>query len=349
MQLDLLRTASRRLFLDRQTAFWLEQLRPTWSLHEIRARVVEVIDETPDARTFVLRPNRHWTGHRAGQHTTVEVEIDGIRHRRCYSISSAPSDPRLAFTVKRVAGGRVSPRLHDHVRPGHVLRLGPAAGDFVLDPTEAGAPLLLLAGGSGITPLMSILRDLVGRGEVRDVVFVVHARRDDDVIFGPELRAIAAGHPGLRLLVHVGDFDEARLARLVPDFAARTTLQCGPAGLMDRVDRMWAAAGATARLRREQFAAPPLTVPAPGRPVAVRLTSSARTVAAAGAGTLLDQLERAGERPPYGCRMGICQTCKCRKRSGVVENLRTGAISSDPDEDIQLCISRARSDLELAL
>lgn len=351
MQADLLRTFTRRLFLDRQAAFWLDQLHPTWSPREIRARVVEVVTETPDARTFVLRPNRHWTGHLAGQYTTVEVEIDGVRHRRCYSISSAPSDPRVAITVKRVAGGKVSPWLHEHVRPGHVLRLGPAAGDFVLDrdPVTAAAPLLLLGGGSGITPLMSIIRDLVDRDALRDVVIVVHARRRDDVIFGRELEAIAARHAGLRLLVHLDDFDEARLARLVPDFAARTTMLCGPAGLMARVERMWADAGATARLRREQFAAPPLTVPAPGAPIAIRLAASARTVAAGGAGTLLEQLERAGERPPSGCRMGICQTCKCRKRSGVVENLRTGAISSDPDEDIQLCISRGRSDLELAL
>jgi ferredoxin-NADP reductase len=351
MQADLLRTFTRRLFLDRQAAFWLDQLHATWSPREIRARVVEVVTETPDAKTFVLRPNRHWTGHRAGQYTTVEVEIDGVRHRRCYSISSAPSDPRVTITVKRVAGGKVSPWLHEHVRPGHVLRLGPAAGDFVLDadPVAAATPLLLLGGGSGITPLMSILRDLVARDALRDVVIVVHARRADDVIFGRELHAIAARHAGVRLLVHLDDLDEARLARLVPDFAARTTLLCGPAGLMARVERMWADAGASARLRREQFAAPPLTVPAPGAPIAIRLAASARTVAAGGAGTLLEQLERAGERPPSGCRMGICQTCKCRKQSGVVENLRTGAISSDPDEDIQLCISRARSDLELAL
>lgn len=349
MQSDLLRTVTRRLFLDRQAAFWLDQLHPTWSPHEIRARVVEVITETPDAKTFVLRPNRHWAGHRAGQYTTVEVEIDGVRHRRCYSISSAPSDPRVAITVKRVAGGRVSPWLHEHLRPGHVLRLGPAAGDFVLEPSDPPSPLLLIGGGSGLTPLMSIVRDLVERDAVRDVVLVIHARRRDDVIFRRELDAIAARHLGLRLLVHLDDLDEARLARLVPDFASRTTLLCGPAGLMARVERMWATAGASDRLRREQFAAPPVTVPAPGAPVAVRLATSARTVAADGAGTLLEQLERAGERPPSGCRMGICQTCKCRKQSGVVENLRTGAISSDPDEDIQLCISRARSDLELAL
>ncbi|MBZ0233920.1 MAG: ferredoxin reductase, partial [Deltaproteobacteria bacterium] len=250
MQTDLLRTVTRRLFLDRQAAFWLERLHPTWSPHELRARVVEVITETPDARTFVLRPNRHWAGHRAGQYTTVEVEIDGVRHRRCYSISSAPSDPRVAITVKRVAGGRVSPWLHEHVRPGHVLRLGPAAGDFGLAPDEPASPLLLIGGGSGLTPLMSILRDLVARDAVRDVVLVVHARRHDDVIFRRELDAIAARHDGLRLFVHLDDLDEVRLARLVPDFATRTTLLCGPAGLMARVERMWAAAGASARLRR---------------------------------------------------------------------------------------------------
>jgi ferredoxin-NADP reductase len=233
-----------------------------------------------------------------------------------------------------------------------VLRLGPAAGDFGLN-AAAPAPLLLVGGGSGITPLMSILRELAGRGAVHDVVLVVHARSRADVIFGEELETIAERHPGLRLIVRLDDehggFDEDRLAALVPDFPARTTLLCGPAGLMDRVERMWARAGASARLQREQFGAPPLTVPPPGAPVAVRLTASARTVAAAGPGTLLEQLERAGERPASGCRIGICQTCKCRKQTGVVENLRTGAISSDPDEDIQLCISRARSDLELGL
>jgi ferredoxin-NADP reductase len=129
MQANPLRTLARRLFLDRQASFWLRQVDPTWSLADIRARVVEVIDETADTRTFVLRPNRHWRGHRAGQYTTVEVEIDGVRMRRCYSISSAPSDTRLTITVKRVAGGRVSPWLHEHLRPGHVLGLRPAAGD----------------------------------------------------------------------------------------------------------------------------------------------------------------------------------------------------------------------------
>lgn len=335
MQTNLLHTLSRGLF-------------PHWAPPERRARVVEVIDETHDTRTFHLAPPRGWAGHRAGQYLTVDVEIDGVRHRRCYSISSAPSDPRLAITVKRVAGGRVSSWLHEHVRPGHLLRVGSAAGDFGTDTT---GPLLLLGGGSGVTPLRSILRDLAARDALRDVVVVVHARRREDVIFASELEALAVDHAGLQLIVQLdsegGGFDEERMASLVPDFAARTTLLCGPGGLMDRVERMWTLAGAASRLTRERFSAASITVPPPGAPVSVKLRT--HTVAAAGPGTLLEQLERAGERPASGCRLGICQTCKCKKVSGVVENLRTGAISSDPDEDIQLCISRARSNLELAL
>jgi ferredoxin-NADP reductase len=351
---------ARRLLLDRQAEFWLSELAPTRSLGEIRARVIAIVTETPDAKTFVLRPNRGWRGHLAGQHTTIEVEIDGVRVRRCYSISSAPGDELPAITVKRALGGRVSGWLHDHVRPGHVLRLAPAAGDFVL-PQPMPRKLLMLSGGSGITPLMSMLRDLAGQGPIADLVFVHHARCADDVIFRSALGELAARHRGLRLLCCLGDstsgpgrFDEAQLRRLVPDLAERETFLCGPPGLMERVERLWAEAGATRRLHLERFVSP--AVPAlvasgeggGGTPVTVALTRSGRSFTAR-SGTLLEQLERAGERPASGCRMGICQTCKCRKRTGRVENLLSGAVSSEPDEDIQPCISVARSDLELCL
>lgn len=346
-------TVAERLFLDRQAAFWLGELRPTWSRRNIRARVVQVIDETPDTRTFVLRPNRQWPGHRAGQHTLIEVEIDGVRLRRPYSLSSAPADRLPAITVKRIPGGRVSGWLHDRVRPGHVIGLSPPAGEFVL-PDPAPDPLLLYSGGSGITPVMSILRDLAARDAVRDVVFVHHARSRRDVIFGRTLGALAARHPGLRLLVRLDDqgggFDEGELARLVPDFAARQTYLCGPPGLMERAERAWDSAGAAARLRRERFVAVGAVPPPPAGAVDARiqLARSGRSFAAT-AGTLLEQLEQAGERPASGCRMGICLSCRCRKHRGSVRNLLTGAVSSIPDEDIQLCISAPCSDVELGL
>jgi stearoyl-CoA 9-desaturase NADPH oxidoreductase len=351
-------TLARHLFLDRQLAFWRGELglgAPRLGL--VRARVLDVVAETPDVRTFVLRPGAGWRRHQAGQYTTVEVEIDGVRVRRCYSISSAPSDRRLAITVKRVAGGRVSSWLHDNVQAGDVLHLAPPAGDFVL-PAASPTPrkLLLLSGGSGITPVMSILRELAAQRAIRDIVFVHHARSRADLAFRKDLAEIAARHLGLRVVIHLDDdpagpgrFDEAQLAGVVPDFAERATFLCGPAAMMARVEAMWARAGATERLQRERFGAP-LPPPSDGdRIVQVRLARAERTVAVGGASTLLEQLERAGERPASGCRMGICQTCKCRKESGAVLNLVTGVVSSEPDEDIQLCISVARSDLKLSL
>src|SRR5436190_9677684 len=155
--------AARRFFLDRQAAFLLREIHPVWSLDEIRAAVVDVIDETPDVKTFVLAPNARWRGHRAGQFTTIEVEIDGVRTRRCYSVSSKPGDARPTITVKRTPDGRVSRWLHENLARGDVVTLSPAAGDFVL-PESVPAKLLMLSGGSGITPVMSMLRDLDARG-----------------------------------------------------------------------------------------------------------------------------------------------------------------------------------------
>jgi ferredoxin-NADP reductase len=346
-----------RLHLAREAEFWLGELEPTWSLRDVRARVVAVVPETSDAKTFVLRPNRAWRRHLAGQHTTVEVEIDGVRARRCYSISSAPGD-LPAITVKRAPGGRVSGWLHDHLRPGHVLRLTAPEGDFVL-PRPTPSKLLLLSGGSGITPLASMLRELAERGPIVDLAFAHCARSADQVIFRRALDELATRHPGLRLLLFLGEgasspgrFDEAKLRSLVPDFAERETFLCGPPGLMRRVERLWAGAGAAHRLHVERFApdgVPPRPANAePASAHTVRLTRSRRSFAA-GSGTLLEQLERAGERPPFGCRMGICKTCRCRKATGAVENVLTGAVSSAADEDIQPCISIARSDLELCL
>jgi ferredoxin-NADP reductase len=349
-------TVARHLLLDRHAEFWLDQVAPGRSLTETRARVVQVIAETADMKTFVLRPNRRWTGHRAGQYTTVDVEIDGVRVRRCYSLSSAPGQ-RLAITVKRVPGGRVSTWMHDHLGVGDVLVLGAAAGDFVL-PDPAPARLLLLSGGSGATPVMSILRDLAARDAVRDVVYVHHARTRADVAFGADLRALAARHPGLRVVLELDDgpdgpgFDEQRLRRRVPDLAERATFLCGPSGLMARVESMYEAAGLGDRLTSERFvAAAPVSRVADddAQIVTVRLGRAGTHFAATSAAPLLDQIERAGGRPAHGCRMGICHSCTCRKRTGAVRNLITGAVSDAPDEDIQLCISVPQSDVELSL
>jgi len=348
MLTQIIETAARRFFLDRHAAFWLRELDPVLSLDEIRAEVVAVIDETADVKTFVLRPNARWRGHRAGQFTTIEVEIDGVRTRRCYSLSSNPGDPRPTITVKRTPDGLVSNWLHENVKPGDVLTLSPAAGEFVLA-EPAPAKLLLFSGGSGITPVMSMLRDLDAREAVGDVVFLHYARSENDVVFGRELAEVAARRPTLRVVVRTGLFTEQDVAVLVPDFAERETFLCGPPALMERVEGLWSKQGIRSRLRHERFVMAAPSVSTDGASARITLSRSGRAVEANAANVLLDDLERAGERPASGCRMGICMTCKCRKVRGTVQNRLTGEISSAPDEDIQLCISHPRSDVTLEL
>jgi len=329
----------------------LARVHPTWALGRMKARVTKVVDETPDTRTFVLRPNRTWPGATAGQYVPVEVEIDGVRHQRTYSLSAASGrDRAVAITVKRQAGGLVSNWLHDRLAAGDVLSLGEPAGTFVL-PGPVPPRLLMLGAGSGITPLMSMLRDLHRRGYTGSVVLVHGCRSRADAIFGAELAALAARWPAFALHVHhsseAGRLDAEALARLVPDYAARHTLLCGPEGFMGAFRDHWRTRG-LGGLQYESFGMP-APAAALGEAVEVRCLRSERVFDAPGSGALLVEAERAGLRPRYGCRIGICHTCQCVKQSGTVENLLTGRVSSEPGERIQLCISRARSALVLDL
>lgn len=346
----LAKLAWRRWFLDRQADFWAGELRARWSLSEPRAQVVAVIRETADTSTFVLDPGRSWPGHLAGQYVPIEVEIDGVRVRRCYSISSGASAPgarEIAITVRRVPGGRVSPWLHANLRPGTVVGLGAPAGDFIAPTTPM--PLLLVGGGSGITPVLAIVRALAERRALADVVVVHGARTDAHAVFWPELSALETAHPGLRLIARRDDLhgflDPAALRALVPDLAARETFVCGPPGLIDVVR----AVAPADRFHCERFVPAPRAsrLPVPATAVTVQLRT--RAVIARGPGTLLEQLERAGARPAHGCRIGVCNTCRCTKRTGAVLDTATGVISSEPDQEIRLCTSVAHSDLTLEL
>lgn len=355
----LVASARHRWFLDQHAQFWFTEFGSAWSPSTLRARVVELVDETPEARSFVLATNRHWPGHRAGQYVPIEIEQGGVRVRRCYSISSGGSPPgatRLTLTIQRIAGGRVSSWAHDHLLPGALLGLGRPAGEFVLAPrTTTSRPLLLIAGGSGITPIRALLRQLEADHALAGTVVIHSARDEAHAIFGRELAVMAGQHPELHLVPHrsgaAGRLDAARLTALVPDLGTREVYVCGPGGLIDVALEAATRAGAAAHVHHERFFAatpPPPTPDAAVAPQAQRVQVGPRTVAVDGAGTLLEQLERAGERPASGCRMGICNTCRCTKRRGAVLDLTTGRISSAPDEEIRPCISIPRSDLELA-
>lgn len=331
----------------------LAALHPLLSLTTVRARVVRIVEETASTKTFVLQPNALWANAQAGQFVRVQLEINGRRVERAYSLSSRPGSRRIAFTVKRQDQGLVSAHLHRTVAVGDVLTISQALGEFVL-PAALPSNILLLSAGSGITPVMSMLRDLQARDFRGDVVFAHVCRAPDDLIFAAQLQTIAADFAAVRLVLHfdaaAGPFSPDVLADKVPDFAERSTWMCGPAGFMDAISQHWKTNGLAAPLHSERFVgAPILPSTAPGTPVAVSCTGSGTTFTTHGTEPLLVQAERAGLSPKHGCRIGICRSCQCIKASGTVENLQTGEVSSVPNELIRLCISTARSDVTLAL
>lgn len=329
---------------------------PLWSLGDIRARVVRREEEGAGTFSLWLAPNRHWRGHRPGQHLSLAVVIDGVLRHRTFSISSA-GDRRspLRLTIRRQPGQGVTDWLHRHAGVGDVVTLSQAGGGFTLpEPRPAG--MLMLAAGSGITPLLAMLHALAAESHVGDIVLLQLCRDASDRLFADELAALAGKLPGLRLETHYsaisGRMTPAELERRVPDLARRISLLCGPPGLTEAVVARYAARGLSGQLLRESFGRVRVAEAAAASSVAshrVDCLDSAQAFTQSGAVSLLEAAEQAGLTPRSGCRAGLCRTCLCRKRSGVVRNLLTGQRSAEPDEWVQLCISVPESDLELAL
>jgi len=330
---------------------YLALVSPLSATHCRQARVEAVDEETADVRTLTLRTGRGWVPHRAGQHVRVQIAVDGRLTTRMYSISSAaPGDGRITITVK--AQGRASRVLTEQVTPGAYLSLGLPEGDFVL-PDGDPAHLLFVTGGSGITPVASMVRTLAARGALRDIVHVHHARTPSDEIFGRELRALAAEHPGYQLtIVHTADdprrLSADRLDELVPDWRTRETWACGPASVLAAMTIAFDAAGRAGALHIERFAAALAPLPANDSGGRVRFITSRTEAHGDGRTPLLRVAETAGVNAPHGCRMGICHSCDATLVTGCVRDLRTGDLA-EPGTRVQICVCAAAGDVELDL
>ncbi|MBC7171774.1 MAG: iron-sulfur cluster-binding domain-containing protein, partial [Polyangiaceae bacterium] len=252
-------------------------------------------------------------------------------------------------------GGYVSGELVQNAAVGQVVVLSQAQGDFVL-PAARPSSVLLVSGGSGITPVMSMLRTLIDESYAGDIVLVHYARSRADRIYAAELDELAK-RPRVRVVLAYtreeggelsGHFERAQLESVVPDYRERETFVCGPSSLMKAVREEWERAGLLARLHEERFtletfSSTEVEGEAPGR---VRFAKTAVEIEGDGR-SLLVQAEEAGLRPESGCRMGICMTCVCTKKSGTIRDLRNGALTSEPDVQIQLCVSAPVGDVEL--
>jgi ferredoxin-NADP reductase len=343
-------------------ADFLDMFAPLRAGAELRGRVESVHPETADAATLVIRPGADWRGHVPGQYVRVGIDVDGVRCWRAYSLTHGPRrDGRISITVKAVPDGFVSPFLVRHTRPGTLLHLEPAAGEFVL-PVPASTSgdrrtkLLFVTAGSGITPVIGMLRNLypstdsgvlrLPRSSAYDIVVLHVAPSEPQSIFATDLRRLEAAG-AIRLVARYDDqhgiLDLADLDGLVPDLAERTTFACGPGGLLDAITAHHEERGLP--LCTEQFKVSTV-VAGEGGPVTFEQTGA--TVECDGGRPILEQAEEAGVLMPSGCRMGICYTCVLPLREGAVRDLRTGELTTAIDGEtspggvaIQTCINAA--------
>jgi len=332
---------------------------------------VDIQAETHDVRTFTFRAADGLPfAFLAGQYLRFAVPVPGEALSRCYSASSSPQRPGLiSVTVKRVDGGLVSNWLHDHLTVGSRLAAVGPVGQFTLPEAATDGPLLLVSGGSGITPVMSILRGLADAHRYPDTVFLHAARTPADLVFRAELEYRAQVTPNLRVVFlperddgsgHMGvlgRISDALLQVVVPDLASRTVMCCGPAPFMNTVRQICVGRGVpTLRYIEESFGGAPVEAVPAGEPVTAGATTFKVTFAKQGRSvdvradqTVLAAARQGGIKLPTSCGNGVCGTCKSKLTSGQVDMKHQGGIRQrEVDAGFFLpCCSKPLSELVL--
>jgi ferredoxin-NADP reductase len=329
---------------------YLRLANPLWSARELRGRVLQVRQETHDSATLVIKPGWGFSfDYEPGQYMGIGLLVDGRWRWRSYSLTSSPvkGGRTVTITVKAMPEGFLSAHLVGGVAPGTIVRLAAPQGNFVL-PDPAPPRMLFITAGSGITPVMSMLRTLMRHNQIGDVVHLHSAPTPADVMFGTELDQLARDHPGYRLQLRTtrsqGRLDLTRLDTEVPDWRDRQTWACGPETMLNAAERAWSAAGVGDRLHLERFAVS-RAAPA-GAGGTVTFAQSGKSTNADAATSLMDAGEQMGVQMPFGCRMGICQSCVVGLVEGHVRDLRTGVVH-EPGTRVQTCISAASGDCVL--
>lgn len=332
---------------------YLHLANPLWSARELRGKVVSVTAESDDTATLVIQPGWGFSfDYEPGQYIGIGVLVQGRWTWRSYSLTSTPAAPdgprqkTVAITVKAMPEGRMSSHLVNGVPPGTVVRLASPQGEFTL-PDPLPPKVAFLTAGSGITPIISMLRTMRHRNQRTDIRVVHSAPTPDSLLFADEL---AGYHADGLIDLHVqftrtdGKLTGELLEQLCPDWATRQTWACGPSGFLDLLHGIWQGAGVDDHLHIERFALERGAVGATGGTVS--FGREGRSIEVDGATTLLEAGEEAGVIMPFGCRMGICQSCVVMLDKGCVRDLRTGAEHVE-GERIQTCVSAAAGDCTL--
>ncbi|MDD1779814.1 hybrid-cluster NAD(P)-dependent oxidoreductase [Enterovibrio sp. ZSDZ35] len=298
---------------------------------KLNLKVREVEEVAKDFKTFWFDSQQGTQPqYKAGQHLPIELNIDGERIQRRYTLSSSPTRPeRLAISVKRVEGGQVSNWIHDNFVVGSQFKAQQPDGQFHLsDDVAKRSPLLLLSGGSGVTPMMSMLRAMADSDGIHDVLFWHQCRAEEDIPFASELEELTKQHKGLSVVFTLsrpssswtGESGRLSASHLVAmsNLEARQIYLCGPEGFMSSAKVLLEEAGISPDKVQQEFFEPP-TIEQDAPPKDVSITIEGEFIYGNNQRPILVQAEEAGVQVDYSCRAGVCGCCKLKLVEGEVD------------------------------
>ena len=334
---------------------FVSALNPLWA-RALIGRVEQITRISATAASIRIRPSRGWKSHRPGQYVTLGVDVNGIRNHRCYSITSlsAPGDRCIEIAVQAVPDGLVSQKLVFDTKVGDYVQLSEPLGDFTLP--ESAVPMLFIAGGSGITPILGMIRSLANEHPTQPVTLIHYALDGDRALFAHELDALAREHEWFtyRLILNGESGEmltESTLDEVCADWHTRRGYACGPTPMLDTAEALWGEYNLTDRLVIERFVVSPITFasePADGTTATIAFAKSGTRLTQCKNTTLLESAEAAGVPNKAGCRAGVCHTCATQVIDGSAIDLRDGRMY-EPGDTVQTCIAVATTNLILDL
>lgn len=334
--------------------FWLQRFNPIWSTHQALGKIIDKNQAADGMLSLIIQTNRHFQMGQAGQHHPVVVEIQGRRYERTYSLTQI-SSRQVLLTVKKVEHGMVSAWLNDQAQIGDVIEFGQPYGDLCL--AEAQPNVWLLAAGSGITPMYSLIEAWAkqhgspSQRSSQNIQLMYWVKQQSDAAFVSRLEKLAKTYPNFQYQIFYTQASEADQRLNADHLAQIDNLQhssvyvCGPAGFVATATHLFADC---ADLKTEAFSLAPISADVTGE-VNVTLTQSNTTVTIPRGQSILEGLEQQGIRPIYGCRMGVCNKCACPKSQGATKNLVNGSENTEPGQFLKLCVNSAQSDLIIDL
>lgn len=346
--------AVRSLFNPLRPDDYLSMINPLWTTRELRGKVERVAPEGSEAVSVYIRPGFEWAGHIPGQYVRLGVLIDGRYHWRAYSLTSDPDpeDGLVSVSPKLVPAGTVSPFLVGTIRAGDVVRLSEVEGEFTL-PEVIPDKMVFISAGSGITPIISMLRSLDHHDQVGDVVVVHSVHNREQLMFAETLDELETKHEGLRVKLRItsdeGRMKAAELDELVPDWRERDAFCSGPGEHLDDLRSYWKEQGDFARFHYESFQPIIGGGDDAGEGGTVRFLNSEKDVECNGGTTILAAGEQAGLDLTFGCRIGICHTCVGTLKKGRLRDLRNGDVSEPTGQAVRICVNTAEGDIEIEL